>query len=171
MATDDDNDDRPRRTCYRHPKREATLFCRQCERPACHDCVHNTLVGLKCSDCAPAQLTRRPARVGVQLAVVVLVCIAVVAAVSKFGGPGPRGAGAEPQPGFDRSEAARFSAELERCAEGRADEISDDELRAEVRRHQAELPPEFHTVNDETREPLQHQVAAMQCAEEITPGR
>lgn len=39
--------------CYRHPGREATLRCSNCERPICTDCARDTPVGYRCPDCAP----------------------------------------------------------------------------------------------------------------------
>lgn len=39
--------------CYRHPGREATLRCSNCERPICTDCARDTPVGYRCPECAP----------------------------------------------------------------------------------------------------------------------
>ena len=37
--------------CHYHPKAEAPLSCRHCERPLCVDCARNTQVGIRCPDC------------------------------------------------------------------------------------------------------------------------
>lgn len=39
--------------CFRHPRREATLRCSNCERPICTDCARDTPVGYRCPECAP----------------------------------------------------------------------------------------------------------------------
>lgn len=38
-------------TCAFHPDRKAPLFCRECERPVCSECVRNSSVGTKCLVC------------------------------------------------------------------------------------------------------------------------
>jgi membrane associated rhomboid family serine protease len=39
-------------TCYRHPDRETSVACSNCERPICPDCMTTTPVGMRCPECA-----------------------------------------------------------------------------------------------------------------------
>jgi hypothetical protein len=51
--------------CYRHPKREAGVRCRRCERAICPDCMISAPVGFQCPSCvkgAPAVRTARSLR-------------------------------------------------------------------------------------------------------------
>ncbi len=38
-------------TCYRHPDRETSLRCYNCDKPICIDCANKTPVGYICPDC------------------------------------------------------------------------------------------------------------------------
>ncbi len=39
-------------TCYRHPDRETSVACSNCDRPICPDCMTSTPVGMRCPECA-----------------------------------------------------------------------------------------------------------------------
>lgn len=41
--------------CYRHPDRETTLRCNQCEKPICPGCAIHTPTGYRCRDCVRSQ--------------------------------------------------------------------------------------------------------------------
>lgn len=47
--------------CYRHPTRETLVYCTNCERPICTDCMITTPVGMKCPDCAKQSAKARGA--------------------------------------------------------------------------------------------------------------
>lgn len=38
--------------CYRHPDRETSVSCSDCDRPICTDCMVYGAVGIKCPECA-----------------------------------------------------------------------------------------------------------------------
>lgn len=41
--------------CYRHPDRETTLRCNQCEKPICPGCAIHTPTGYRCRECVRSQ--------------------------------------------------------------------------------------------------------------------
>lgn len=41
--------------CYRHPERETSLRCNQCERPICPGCAVHTPTGYRCKECIRGQ--------------------------------------------------------------------------------------------------------------------
>ena len=44
--------------CYRHPNRETSVRCSNCDRPICPDCMTSTPVGMRCPECARQGRTR-----------------------------------------------------------------------------------------------------------------
>lgn len=46
-----DDEDVDTFACYRHPDRQTSLRCSNCERPICTDCAVTAAVGMKCAEC------------------------------------------------------------------------------------------------------------------------
>jgi membrane associated rhomboid family serine protease len=79
--------------CYRHPGRETSVACSNCERPICTDCMTSTPVGMRCPECA-RQRTRVVRGVGSGLATgpspatFALIGLNVIAFVAEIAGGG-----------------------------------------------------------------------------------
>lgn len=78
--------------CYRHPNREATLRCSNCERPICTDCARDTPVGYRCPECAPTSKAVLADDLVVTKSII-FACVAVYVAEMIFGLSGGGGIG------------------------------------------------------------------------------
>jgi membrane associated rhomboid family serine protease len=76
--------------CYRHPDRETSVSCANCERPICPDCMTPTPVGMRCPECAGerTRVRRGPAAfapAGAPRATYALIAINAVAFLVELG--------------------------------------------------------------------------------------